>query len=56
MYLFGMDGIMDAGWGGLLFPSTGTGAGGGFGLGAVDPFDQYPGGGGGFDQDDDHWM
>ncbi|XP_066378785.1 MYB-like transcription factor ODO1 [Miscanthus floridulus] len=53
MYLFGMDGIMDAGWGGLLFPSTGAGAGGGFGLGAVDPFDQYPGGG--FDQDD-HWM
>ncbi|CAD6336986.1 unnamed protein product [Miscanthus lutarioriparius] len=54
MYLFGMDGIMDASWGGL-FPSTGAGAAGGFGLGGVDPFDQYPGGGGGFDQDD-HWM
>ncbi|KAJ1258885.1 hypothetical protein BS78_10G110200 [Paspalum vaginatum] len=47
MYLFGMDGIMDAGWGGL-FP--GTGCGGGFG---ADPFDQYPCGG--FDQDGD-WM
>ncbi|XP_062228635.1 MYB-like transcription factor ODO1 [Phragmites australis] len=46
MYLFGLDGIMDAGRGGL-FPGTG---GGGMG---VDLFDQYPGGG--FDQDDD-WM
>nr|CAB3470241.1 unnamed protein product [Digitaria exilis] len=45
MYLFGMDGIMDAAWDGL-FP----GAGGGMG---VDPFDGYPAGG--FDQDDD-WM
>ncbi|WVZ81707.1 hypothetical protein U9M48_029053 [Paspalum notatum var. saurae] len=50
MYLFGMDGIMDAGWGGL-FPGTGTGTGG---FGAIDPFDdQCPGGG--FDQDGD-WM
>ncbi|KAG0513759.1 hypothetical protein BDA96_10G130100 [Sorghum bicolor] len=58
VYLFGMDGIMDAGWAGL-FPSTGAGAGGCFGLGGVDPFDQYPGvgvGGAGFDQDDGHWM
>ncbi|KAF8650566.1 hypothetical protein HU200_063941 [Digitaria exilis] len=45
MYLFGMDGIMDAAWDGL-FP----GAGGGMG---VDPFDGYPAGG--FDQDDD-WI
>ncbi|GJN00108.1 hypothetical protein PR202_ga17269 [Eleusine coracana subsp. coracana] len=45
MYLFGMDGIMDAGWGGL-FPGDG-------GL-SLDPFDQYPGAG--FDQADDDWM
>ncbi|KAL6631354.1 hypothetical protein ACP70R_028204 [Stipagrostis hirtigluma subsp. patula] len=50
MYLFGMDGIMDAGWG-ELFPTSGGGIGGG--MGVVDPFDQYPGGG--FDQDDG-WM
>jgi len=47
LYLFGMDGIMDAGWDDL-FPVTGGG-----GMGGVDPFDGYPGGG--FDQDDD-WM
>jgi len=47
LYLFGMDGIMDAGWDNL-FPVTGGG-----GMGGVDPFDGYPGGG--FDQDDD-WM
>ncbi|KAK3128893.1 hypothetical protein QOZ80_6BG0467910 [Eleusine coracana subsp. coracana] len=45
MYLFGMDGIMDAGWGGL-FPGDG-------GL-SLDPFDQYPGAG--FDQGGDDWM
>ncbi|PAN25150.1 hypothetical protein PAHAL_4G279600 [Panicum hallii] len=45
LYLFGMDGIMDAGWDDL-FPGTG-------GMGGVDPFDGYPGGG--FDQDDG-WM
>ncbi|XP_062233143.1 MYB-like transcription factor ODO1 [Phragmites australis] len=44
MYLFGMDGILDAGWGGH-FPGSGGGL-------SVDPFDQYPGSG--FDQDD--WM
>jgi len=49
LYLFGMDGIMDAAWDDL-FPVTG---GGGGGMGGVDPFDGYPGGG--FDQDDD-WM
>ncbi|CAN6214324.1 unnamed protein product [Urochloa humidicola] len=45
MYLFGMDGILDAAWDGL-FPDTGAGG--------VDPFGGcYPGGG--FDQDDG-WM
>ncbi|OEL28137.1 Protein ODORANT1 [Dichanthelium oligosanthes] len=46
MYLFGMDGIMDAGWGGL-FPGNGVGDMG------VDPFAGYPDDG--FDQDDG-WM
>ncbi|CAN6221742.1 unnamed protein product, partial [Urochloa humidicola] len=47
MYLFGMDGIMDAGWDGL-FTDAGDLSGG------VGPFDGcYPGGG--FDQDDG-WM
>jgi transcription factor MYB, plant len=34
MYLFGMDGIMDAGWSGGLFPDDG-------GMDLLDPFDQY---------------
>ncbi|TVU04373.1 hypothetical protein EJB05_50054, partial [Eragrostis curvula] len=46
MYLFGMDGIMDAGWGGLFPDADGGGM-------SHDLFDQYPGAG--FDQGDD-WI